>query len=759
MKKVLKRLGAIIVAMLMLLSCNSAVFAYESGDSLANGAVDYWSGNGIIKNDPANNGETAIYLEKDETAMLDTNKNFSGSVLVEAEVYGSAGNVAVLQNDEKKTQLAVIDFSSVLKSDEWTNVQIVVHKEVGKYAIYSEGKYITEGTFTAAFRKNMQYFTFTATGENGLYLKNVKISRYVSKYKESQMDTVFSTDFTKYSTGTSIKDISGWKYASVANDVYKIAEIDGSKALSLERKDWNKAQYTTTLNKNFSVSTQLYIPSTTDTVRFQLYAGAQRFAEIGSWVNKDDNSVYVGMIDDKATEIPIEVPEFDTWFTWNLYVDIDAQMVMVNWEDERGNKSSTVRYEFDPVHAGDGETAATSFTDLYYAVVGTNGQKMYCKDITLKMAKSQEVLFEDNFDEDLTKWSHSIENDTETTMEILSTGKNNENLGSNAMLLQRKVYTNSTGLNGTVFDTDGDGEMDIDAKPGQKPNSGVVYAELSKPITYADDVYVTYKLYRADYARALVKTGNVIGDNGKYIYSGTSRDCIYISLSSEKKREDYYTSAQNGELKMYGNTKNVSHRTQLSKVDWNAVQMQMLNSNTNLYLRFSSSSYDAKSCIDPSLTNKELKYITMSIESYNGGAYYIDDVKVYSPIKSQFKVMDMTDQYTQVVYEMYPEAVKIDGFKLRGEDDVLTNLAAGQKVEKITLTKYTSVSSPKIIVGLYSDNGTKLVDCAIAEVKDNYEQKDITLSKALDVKDGNTMKIFVFESFTTLKPIMGVTSY
>lgn len=776
MKKVLKRLGAILVTMAMLLSLGSTA-------ALASGNLDAWSGDGVTVSD------TTVTVDAGKTATLTLGGSYSGSLLIEAQMQGANGaTVSAGFTDETKTDGITLP-ESFLTEDEWTDVQLIWHMETGNWLLYSDGKYVSTAKVTVGTGKNSKYFYFAAPEAGSIAIKDVIVSRFITNISEDNMFTLVDTDFTSCETGKNLisGEITGWGNLSTSNNAAYVTEtLNNETVLKISKNytsatstDWNVAYAEAAYTGAFKLSTELYFPEEAKeaktafnfTVAFTGDDGKTkkvRIARIGTGI-KDDN--YNNICIHSDTSEVIATAPTGKWFTLDLYVDAYSQMGYGSVTVD-GETSTPVQFNFG--HSTSGRTTltdVTSFSGITFANDGSGDTKLYMKNFTLK-GNYKEVLLEDDFSDSSysdTLWQNSHSSKW-VTKEYLTTGKNNEALGSQAMYIERKNIANkqadSEKKNGKVFDTNGDGFTN-EYTGYSKSGVDYIYAPLNRPVKYGEEnVNISYDIIYSGYVKALANSETfteTVDGKTKFIYQ-TNNDgstkvdgggYIFLGDTDNTREKIHSHFIQNTYNRFYkSGTTNNYVSIDMTTGTWKDVDIEITAAKQNYTVDEATVSNEET---DSDANALERGNFVIEIDQWYGGAYYLDNVEVYTTA-DQIKVMDMENQYLyDVVYDASTENYVVEGIKLEGSDAVVKAIADGNVIKAVSVTRYTAPANPAVIAALYDGDLLKNVSVTTLDNTKMYQPVTATLENPITVSAGMTnpkVKVFIFNSMSSLVPML-----
>ena len=124
----------------------------------------------------------------------DITSAWGGSLLIAADAKrdGNA-EVSVKITAADGTEIANVPVSAAVGTDNYAAMKLLVHKNSGKFELYSEGKLVSGGAITGGADKTAAKLTVVSKGGT-VYLKNVSVSDYMDTADKT--DVLFESDFT-----------------------------------------------------------------------------------------------------------------------------------------------------------------------------------------------------------------------------------------------------------------------------------------------------------------------------------------------------------------------------------------------------------------------------------------------------------------------------------------------------------------------------------------------------------------------------------
>lgn len=479
--------------------------------------------------------------------------------------------------------------------------------------------------------------------------------------------------------------------------------------------------------------------------------------------NKIEISDHAG---NKLFELPAQ-----KWIDLAIKVDMDAQMYVVSYSYSSGGQ--TVSETTQPI------SLPNAVSDMPYTLnsVGNVGfakdkasasGSFYLRNIAVKEEADPavNVLFSDDFNDRNTNGWGLLRNNPYSPMNISAV----EYKGHKAMLVERAKAVNisdpsRTDGNPTHYGTvneDGSFVQDTAGVGGSGPSRiQAVYVTLPKSINVNDNVYLEFDAHMAN------KSWKYDSAQGKHT---DPRDTMYVSLGSDPMNVyDYMEYAfSSGAIqrsdKGTAGTKILPSAAN-SYFNWHqngpcaewVTSSINNNANKTITYKINGSAADKNSFAQNAAASAAIDKLAFSINYYNGGACYIDNVKVYTRDES---IVEALDTSKQTVSPIAVELKAPNGSFIIGS---IGDLTAGTEIDSVKISNYTGdlTQGAFVAAALYhkdNDGKKRLADAVCSEVILADIENTVTFTKPLILPDdisqgGYTVRIFLFDGIKTLTPL------
>ncbi len=728
---------------------------------------------------------------------------WGGSLLIAADAKRDVNaEVSVKVTAADGTEIANVPVSAAVGTDNYAAMKLLVHKNSGKFELYSEGKLVSGGAITGGADKTAAKLTVVSKGGT-VYLKNVSVSDYMDTADKTEV--LFESDFSAMPNNTNVASgtpdgfyCDDW-YASdrtknSGSDYY--CDIQGSTSdLFMRYIDTIGGQSVRHMIKDggtsesFEISTQLLFPHWNNR-----YDGGFRMFlvdENGNTIDlikagtKTDSSVERGNIPiyDGNGEKLFDV-RGQTWTVFTIKVDLNAQMYTVAYKESAGSATS------NPISLPNMKAVSPYALTLASAVgiakdVASTGSVSFkfFKVMAEKDPSFKELIYAEDFNNGIGDWQFS-RSGSQNSGNSLVNGSVEKYKGHTALLIERK---DAKFISASTDKTDGkthygtlnedgtlapDPEAVIDGSSSSwATNSATWYVRLPKAITVSEDVCVEYDVHLGGKAWKYNANGDyysprdlVYASLGSYSSNtsiGVTAGTEYMSLQysegaifNEITREDaltkkimpssgYYTWTENGPA-----------------AEWVSTNVEN-NGGTSITITTDSKAKGVDSTnYSVTATDATVDTLAFTIGRNNGGACYIDNIKIYTKDSAAVKEFNAgtTNGFTVAFAQPTEE------FAIHGAETV----SAGAAVSNVIIGNYSGNLSQSAFVAavLYEKVGDELVlsDCKVNSVTLSDIENNVTLNGQLAIPrdfsaDKYSLKIFLFDGAGTLKPLSAAKIY
>ena len=718
---------------------------------------------------------------------------YDGSVAVSANMMKASvdDSISVELYATDGTEIASVGLADVLATDSYAKIDLIIHKNTAKYELYKNQSLAKSGAIAGGLGKTIAKMGIIVKGT--AYIKNLAVADYMNAPSSKDnyqpvgtttttpatMTEILNENFESLTAGTSVGgDVfyNGYNDSWVSEDALKVIDVGVPVLEYKDNAGGEKLMHmlkNSAVENNFEIQARVHFPAAYDG-GFRMFVtpyGSE--TEINLLKGSAASSNKVTITDNAGNEI-LKVPTA-TWMFFTVRVDLDAQTYVVRCN----YKSGEWVYELSAPIALPCINEATPYIlesagNVGFAkdVVSPAGS-YYIRQVIAREDKDNSitVLFSDDFNDGKTGdvWDRL----NNLTASEITFGKLSHN-GHKGMIVERKMATNISKLasaaNGaTVYGAlaeDGTFTEDTAASANSYAAIGtVVYAPLSTAISTSDDIYVEFDAY-------------IPGKAWKYNTSGTTttytgpRDIMYVALAKKPMEETAYmeyafqsTAIALSDKGTVGDKILPTGNTYFDKDENGRVAngpfgewvTATINNNKSQKVSFKVSG--SKPVVNNNVAVKtpeqpnEINKIAFTIGNTNGGACYLDNIKVYKKDSSYVETLDVSTQ-TLV-------AIAID---LKAPTDKLSvaelsNLNEGATVSSVVVNNYTGdlTQNACVIVALYKNDC--LMDCSYESgVLDNFEN-EITFTNPLTLPnsfagDRYTLRVFLWNGMTTLKPLV-----
>lgn len=770
-KSVLKKLAMLLSAALVLSSFPAVVFAEEN---------------------------SGITLKNNEMSA-DVSSAFGGSLLVAGTINITEGTkVYVKLFDESGAEMANVPVEDALAAGEDKDIQLLVHKNRAKYKLYQSGVFVKEGAIQNGIGKTAAKVSVIAEGGEAL-MKNLKVSDYMNTSDKTK--TLFESDFSNMGrtrVGT-MKAFDGycddwyaekpyegtengaWDYFTENGErKYYASVIDGADTdLYLRYMDQTGTQSLRHMiknggeDKNFEISTKIFF-SRWD---YKYNDGFKMFI-----TDYEDESV-LDLIKGGAMSSDYKIKFSDCrgnelftlpaqkWVDVKIKVDLDAQMYVVSYSYNSGGIITETSAPIPlPNITADVPYAVNAVGSVGYAkTAGSQSGSFYAKNISVKedADASVEMLFEADFNDGSTDgWGLLVNNVYSPLGYAVKTFE-----GHKALYVERASAVNIKDVSDktdgvTHFGTlnaDGTFTQASNAKGGNGPSRRqAVYITLDKPIKTADNIFVEYDLHM----------GNKSWRYNAATESYSPRDAAYVTLGTDLvDTADYMEFVYDNSSIMFSKLTAAGEKI-IPKIDGKTFNWKengpvaewvtsRINNNggKNILFETNGKMADKKSFVsDVSGVAETVDKLGFSVNYYNGGAVYIDNIKIYTKDESVKETVDFAAQTTSeipVTFEEREKSLTINEIE---------GLSYCKPIDSVTVNNYSGEVGQNVyvIAALYKKTGADkmLVECAaektvLSKVGENVIEfsSSYVLPKEYTAEEYDLI-LFMFDS-ENLKPLVG----
>ena len=752
--------------------------------------------------------EDVITLKNNEMSAS-VSSAYGGSLLVSGDVNITEGaRVYIKLFDESGAELANVPVQEALAAGEYKSFQLLIHKNRAKYKLYQSGTLVKEGEIANGVGKTAAKASVIA--ENGeALIKNLKISDYMNTSDKTK--TLFESDFLANdwaAVGTSkLYDnycddwYMGMPYAGEEGGFSYFLDENGEKGLYYSRRgndggfkcliyqDQTGKQSLRHMikpdgeDKNFEITTSLHLSHYNNK-----YDGGLRIfitdqngnvinlikgtAEIG---DADGNGrADVGITDYAGRELFKIKSQMLTDI--KIKVDLDAQLYTVSYK-----KSSESAYAVtsESIALPNMVSAAPYAITKAYAVgfakdVKSAGGSIYIQNVSVKEDADPAItmLFEDDFnDGNVDDWGLYVNNQWSPLGYAVKTFE-----GHKALYVERAKAKSIKDVsvkegNPTHFGTLNEDGSFTQASNAEGAESGpsqyqAVYVTLDNPIETSDNVFVEYDLHMGN------KSWKYETATGKY----SPRDVAYVVLGTDpiKKLDymefDYSSGAIFTSDSAINRGEKIIPKINEKVFDWkeNGPAAEWItsrinnNGGKNIIFETNGKMADKKSFVSGvSNVAQTVDKLAFSVNVYNGGAVYIDNIKIYTKDDSIKETVDFAAQTTGEIPASFAEREKSLTV------DKIEGLSECTPITSVTINNYSGEvgQSVLIVAALYDITGeNKMLAESAAEkaVLDKVGEKEIEFSSSFVLPNDYSaekynLTLFMFDS-ETLKPLIGAVS-
>ncbi len=784
MKKVTEKIIRAGLAAVMLSGMfQASVLAAKTDIGTTVDGIKGWSGNAVMTEAPLKTNDKAVKLEGSEASWkfvndMGTEVSYSGRIIVSADFYAEAGKALTFAAGGATV--------TVTGSGKWDTVSLLLNTATGKYETFINN--VLDGNGTMAANTAITGVSFST--EDLFYVDNIKAEQYDATYEDNELDNVFSDNFD----GLTIGKINGqneWvdedpTLTERTMTVEEDKENTGNKYLDFTRTGpttGTKRLYhkLTKSSKDLVFSARFKCVDGTAKMDIMLrqnggYYSWQNF--IGPHITMQNDPYWGGTIYDYKSQTQFRyVYEKGEWIDVKFVVNTEAGNYNIFINDKKIN-DTPLFYENDmgmEYDFGNGKVAkfdTSGFDKLELDLVADkNSGTWYMDDLKIGSAASvvrdYTTVFEDDFEtgfdvrdydsSDDTKWRYSkavVDYD-----QIWWSKSDNAKYTVTGM--GEKLGTDETVAATNVLDIEGL-KTSGSSLPTNRPN-GTQAANLSiiaQQKILADfeggnkNLKISVDIYPANYFYSPTDTTSrrdaleiFFGDNTKLIMNNG-----WLRIDDMPAWNNYTTTFTQ-------NTWN----TLVADVDSNGVMSVSVNG--------------AKGTKTKTLT-APINYIGFAPREWNGGWYYLDNVKVET-YEDRVLTTDITNGIRKKLIEnnideMYKHEnadtiYTIEGIyytrdggksvesKPRSADDnnieVITGGNAEYLLDSIKLVKNKDASNEIIYVAVYN-NGVldKVINADVPETKIGDTVNVSFLDKKLVCTAETDAKFFVWNK-TNICPL------
>lgn len=212
-----KKLVCSIIAVIMCFASSTSVFAeitpldgtaipqkVDAGESV-NG-IRGFEGNATMESDPENVVNKVLKLEAGNTLKwnfindMGTEMSYSENIIISADYYAESG----------KTLSANVVGESVsfAGAGNWQTASVLVYPALGKYEVFIDNVYQSEGTFNTVSYPSVSDVTFS--GDALVYLDNLKVEQWDKTYSDAELNSIYSNNFNALQNNTDLRSYDGW---------------------------------------------------------------------------------------------------------------------------------------------------------------------------------------------------------------------------------------------------------------------------------------------------------------------------------------------------------------------------------------------------------------------------------------------------------------------------------------------------------------------------------------------------------------------
>lgn len=793
MKKVTEKIISTGLAAMMLSGIfQASVLADKTDTDTTVSGIKGWSGNAIMTDAPLKTDDKAVKLDGSDAAWnfvndMNTEVSYSGRIIVSADFYAEAGKTLTFSAGG-----AAI---TVTGSGKWDTVSALLNTVTGKYEVFVNDALTQNGTMTADTAITGVAFST----EDLFYIDNVKAEQYDKTYDDNELDTLWTETFDNLNTGKIDKQ-NGWADddSSRTDRTYTVeadSENSGNKYLNLTRTEatwqtYRLAHSLTKTSKDIVFSARVKCGDGAGKLDIMLRQNGGKYSWqnfVGPHLFLQYNDYWHGTIYEYKTKTQwAYLFERDEWLDIAMVVNTEAGNYNLFINGKKINESplpyenalGTIwTWSSDP-------TVTTTFDNSGFdkleldAYSDTSLGTWYVDDIKLNAAtdtvRDYTTVFEDDFENGFdvrpvdssadTKWRYGktvvnyddiwADGSDSVKYTVANAG---DKLGTDETTAESKVL-NMEGLKAQTSNdsipttrTDSTGkEVTTKVSSGRQ----YIYGDFADGYDYSKNLRITADIYTANYFRHPEQTDN--GRDALQIYLGSD---AYLGMNS--KNVGMYSLSADGTTKLpQWNTYTVKH----TQNAWNKL---VIDVNSNGVMSISMNGTAGK---DTKTLTAPINYIGFSQYAWNGGWYYLDNVKaeVYNehPLVTDITTGIRKKLIENNIDEMYKHNSADTPYSIEGiyytrdggksveakprsaasdNIEVKTGESAQYLLDSVKLVKNTDTADSAVYAAVYENGAlSKVVSADIASADIGDTVKVSFLDKKLACTAETDAKFFVW---------------
>lgn len=794
MKKVTEKIiSAGLAAMMLSGMFQASVLAAKTDIGTTVDGIKGWSGNAVMTEAPLKTNDKAVKLDGSEASWkfvndMGTEVSYSGRIIVSADFYAEAGKTLTFAAGGATV--------TVTGSGKWDTVSALLNTVTGKYEVFVNNALTQNGTMTA--NTSITGVSFS-TGDL-FYIDNVKAEQYDKTYEDNELDTLWTENFDGLTTGK-INNQNGWidEGPNLTDRTYTVdadSEDSGNKYLNLTRTEatWQTYRLAHSLTKTskdivFSARVKCKEGSGKLDIMLRQNGGIETWQNfVGPHLFIQYNDYWHGTVYEYATKTQwAYMYEYDEWMDIAMVVNTEAGNYNLFINGKKINESP-LPYEnaLGKTQDVNGKTATfdnSGFDKLELDALSDKSLgTWYVDDIQLRAAtdtvRDYTTVFEDDFENgfdvrvvdstDDTKWRYGktvvdyddIYADGSDSVKYTVTNAG-DRLGTDETVAESKIL-NMEGLK-AQNGNDSIPESRKDSKGNTVPtkvSSGrqYIYGDFADGYDYTKNLRITADIYTANYFQHPTQANT--GRDGLDIFLGTG---TYMSMSDKWFALDHQPDWAN------------SNSNNVRKNAWNKL---VIDVDSNGVLSFSLNGAAGTTSPASAGLNRPgtktltapINYIGFSQRAWNGGWYYLDNVKAETYSEHPL-VTDITKGVRKKLIEnnideMYKHESADTPYSIEGiyytrdggksveskprsaasdNIEVKTGGNAEYLLDSIKLVKNTEASNGAVYAAVYN-NGVldKIVSADVADAKIGDTVKVSFLDKKLVCTAETDAKFFVW---------------
>lgn len=652
-----------------------------------------WSGSAVMAVDPVQSENKVLKLENGSAAwkltnLMGTEVSYSGDILVSADFYASNNAELIFQTGGAEVKVA--------GSGKWDTVSVLVYTAFGKYEMFVNDEYSSEGTFEQSAYPSVSGMKFTTDAL--FYIDNIKVEQFDRTYADEELEAIFSDNFDSLNDGA-LYGQNGWSGNTRPNyGTVTSATAYSGKAVDFTRTDFaytqrNLHDFTATAD-NMVVSMMLYHPSNTSgKLDIKLRAGAGDSGSIGPYLFVENQRLY-SYKNQKAYQ---NVLKQDEWFELKLILNTAEQNYNIYVDGRKLNETPIQYY-----------ASVEKLGAITFEMLGPNSGSWYMDNLNIYQAKKTvqkyTTIFEDDFNSGFDVQAKDGTADTKWRYGTRNTG----NPANAAYGVANAVDVGQIATDSPVLEINAKKHNKDDQNPDEKDTTirdEAIVANLGG--IYDKNVRITADIYAANY---FYETGS----------ESPRRDNLRISLANNYNYNNgnsqpaiNYFHLQGGNISVKGGNSTAATAVRTyNQNQWNSIEID-IDSESKITV----ASGGVFGTVNTEILSEPMTDLVIYVPYLQGGWWYLDNVKVQTyetvELKTDVNNGKRTLLIENTIDEMYNRNKDAHDFTVEGmyytRDGGGSVEAAPRddieyKLDSVVLRKNATAGNAMVIAAVYEDD-------------------------------------------------------